>query len=131
MRVMGLVVVMVACGDEPTEPICPPVAAECTPQYEPVFDSVYTNTIQRSCGVGANSCHGAGSTASGLDLSSPMVAHEQLLEKNRVIPNDPACSVMVQRMNHSDPSLLMPPGSPLSAAEICSVQKWIEAGATW
>ena len=129
MRVMGWVLVMVACGDEPTETTCPPVAAECAPQYEPVFDSVYINTIQRSCGVGANSCHGSSSAAGNLDLSSPMVAHEQLLEKNRVIPNDPACSVMVQRMNHSDSSLLMPPGSPLSPAEICAVQKWIEAGA--
>ena len=129
MRVMGWVLVMVACGDEPTEPACPPVIAECTPQYEPVFESVYTNTIQRSCGVGGNSCHGSAAPAGNLDLSSPSVAYDQLLMNNRVIPNDPSCSVIVQRMHHADSSLLMPPGSPLSDAEICSVQKWIEAGA--
>jgi hypothetical protein len=32
-------------------------------------------------------------------------------------------------MHHEDPAKLMPPGAGLSAEEICSVQKWIEAGA--
>ena len=54
---------------------------------------------------------------------------EQLLENERVVPGDPACSQVIQRMHHEDPALIMPPGPGLSDAEICAVQKWIEQGA--
>jgi len=129
MRAMGVLVLVCACGEDPAAPACPPVASECTPQYEPVFDQVYTNTIRRSCSVGGNSCHGGAAGAGGLDLSLADIAYEQLLERQRVVPNDPSCSTIIQRMHHEDPAKLMPPGARLSAEEICSVQKWIEAGA--
>ena len=62
-----------ACGTEPAAPACPPVVSECTPLYEASFDQVYTNTIQRSCSVGGNSCHGGAGGAGSLDLSLPIL----------------------------------------------------------
>lgn len=129
MRAVGLIMMCLACGTEPAAPVCPPVVSECTPLYEATFDQVYTNTIQRSCSVGGNSCHGGAGGAGSLDLSLPDIAYEQLLENDRVVPGDPACSQVIQRMHHEDPALIMPPGPGLSDAEICAVQKWIEQGA--
>jgi hypothetical protein len=48
-----------------------------------------------------------------------------------VIPHDPACSVLMERIETSDVSLRMPlaAGQPLPAADRCAIQQWIAAGA--
>ena len=47
----------------------------------------------------------------------------------RVIPGDPSCSLVVERMVSEDPKQLMPPGSMLSEAERCVIVQWIQDGA--
>ncbi len=128
MRTLFCVLLAAGCGTQPA-PSCPPLPADCTPQYTPDFESVFTNTLQRSCGVGGNSCHATGpSPAGGLVLDNIDTAHDELVLTDRVQPGDAACSTLIQRLNGSSGSL-MPPGAKLSDAEICAVRQWIEAGA--
>ena len=129
MRILSLALLLAACGGEPETPNCPSLPADCTPQYEPTFDAVFSNTLARSCGVGAGSCHAAEGAQGGLVLDDANTAHEHLLSQGRVVPGDAACSVLIQRLDHADPARIMPPGTKLSAHEICAVRQWIEAGA--
>ena len=129
MRSVAFGLLLAACGSEPSAPVCPPLPADCTPQYEASFDAVFTNTLQRSCGVGGGSCHAAAGAKGGLVLDDADTAHAQLLSNDRVIPGDAACSTLIQRMDHAEPGRVMPPGAKLSANEICAVRRWIEAGA--
>jgi hypothetical protein len=128
MRFACCLLLLVACGEEPG-PSCPPLAAQCSTQYEPVFEQVYSNTLARSCGVGGSSCHAAAGAQGDLVLDDIDSAHAQLLLNERVLPGDAACSMLIQRLDHADPARVMPPGAKLSASEICSVRRWIEAGA--
>jgi hypothetical protein len=128
MRLVALSLLVIACGDEPA-PNCFQLEADCSPLYEPIFEQVYTNTLARSCGVGIGSCHAATGAKGDLVLDDADIAHAQLMLNDRVIPGDAACSMLIKRLDHETPSLVMPPGAKLSAAEICSVRKWIEAGA--
>jgi hypothetical protein len=129
MRSVAFALFLAACGSEPSAPVCPTLPAECTPQYEPNFDEVFSNTLQRSCGVGGGSCHAAAGAKGGLALDDADTAHAQLLSNARVIPGDASCSTLIQRMDHAEPARVMPPGAKLSANEICAVRRWIEAGA--
>ena len=129
MRALSFALVLAACGGEPSTPNCLTLSADCTPQYDPNFDAVFTNTLARSCGVGGGSCHAAAGARGGLVLDDADTAHAQLLANDRVVPGDAACSVLIQRMDHAEPARAMPPGAKLSANEICAVRKWIEAGA--
>lgn len=128
MRVFPWVVLLVgACGGgEPEETCIPDLPAECGPLYEPVFDQVYTQTLDGSCALGG--CHDASSAQGALSLEGQDQAWSALVEGGLVIPGDPACSELMHRLEgfHTD---LMPPGAPLSASERCAIQRWIEDGA--
>ena len=130
MRGLFAVVFLIACGaDAGPEPLCPPLPETCSPQYPATFDSVFINTLKTSCGVGGNSCHAGPTPQAGLGLDDADRAYFGLLEGELVVPNDPACSPLIQRLNHDNPNLLMPPGMALPPSEICAIRQWIEAGA--
>jgi hypothetical protein len=128
MRMAWGVVLLMACGEEPA-PTCPSLPVDCSPQYTPDFDAVFSNTLATSCGVGGNSCHAGPTPQAGLGLEDSASAYQGLLDGGLVVPGDPACSPLVQRLRHEDPGFLMPPGMRLSDGEICAVRRWIEAGA--
>lgn len=109
---------------------------DCTPGFDPTWNNVYTHVVRQSCGgVGSGtSCHAAEGKQGGLELSSSDVALRALLgmtdDKPRVIEGDPSCSILMERLETSDPKLRMPLGTgPLPAATRCAVQQWIELGA--
>lgn len=127
----------VGCDDEQArEPPCVSnLSTNCRPLYDPpTFQAVYENTLHPTCGSGTGTCHTADAAKGGLVFEDPDAAYELLLGKldgrARVIPDDPACSLLVKRLESSDPAFRMPPGtSPLPAAERCTVIRWIAQGA--
>src|SRR5262249_51244255 len=78
-------------------------------------------------------CHGPTRQKGGLRFDS----REGLLGKGdsgspAVTPGKPDASEMVRRVTSTDASVRMPPGDArLTAAQIATLRKWIEAGATW
>jgi hypothetical protein len=109
------------------------ISTECAPLYAPTFDQIYARTLAPTCAQPGMDCHGSAGVQGGLFFTTPDSAYSLLLGHAdghaRVIPNDPACSILVERIEASDASRLMPPGAPLSPAEQCSIIQWISQGA--
>ena len=105
--------------------------ATCSPLYPPTFDDVYERTLAKTCALSGASCHAAEGQAGGLSFESADAAYDHLTggEEPRVIAGDAACSPLVERIEATDEARVMPPGSPLSDAERCAVEQWIENGA--
>jgi hypothetical protein len=105
----------------------------CSPLYSPTFDQVYARTLHPTCAQSGASCHSAEGKQGGLDFDDPDRAYSLLLGegggKARVVAGDAACSLLVERIESADKKSQMPPGSPLSAAERCALEQWIENGA--
>ena len=115
-----LLAALVACGGGYD---CVEVPASCTPEFEPTFDAMYANTFT-TCALSAP-CHGQGS-ANGLDLGPDAdSAYEALLGHDYVVPGEPGCGEVSIRLGSGE----MPPGAPLSEAELCAVRTWIADGA--
>lgn len=110
--------------------------ADCLLGFTPTWPEVYENVVRKSCGgagTGA-SCHAADGKQGGLDLSTSAAALSALLGeddgKPRVIPGDPACSSLIERIESDDPALRMPlGGAKLPESTRCAIQQWIAAGA--
>lgn len=121
-----------ACGGEDPPLECnTQVTTACAPLYPPTFENVYTMTLRPHCGAGARSCHSDSGMKGGMSFDTIDGAYDALLEpgQDRVIPSDPACSVMIIRTHATDFSIKMPPGSSLPAAELCALVQWVANGA--
>lgn len=105
----------------------------CAPLYPPDFHHVYTNTLHPSCALPGSSCHSSQGKNGGLAFESEDEAYNLLLGKvdgrARVNPGDPACSLLVERLESTDPRYTMPRGGVLSAEERCAIEQWVAAGA--
>jgi cytochrome c len=107
--------------------------ATCSILYAATYENVFTRTLSVRCtSIG---CHPSTNPGNGLALDDHDRAYDLLLGKGpdgrvRVKPGDPACSLLIERLESSDPSFVMPRGAPLSAEERCSIRKWIEMGAS-
>lgn len=125
----GLVTVVAGCPQETLE--CVAFDPDCAPLYEPTWGNVFANTLAPKCGVGGGACHGGAAAIGGLQLDEIDRAHATLLTagKTYVIPGDPSCSEIVERMHTSSSRLMMPRGSRLPASEICAIEQWIAVGA--
>ncbi|MDX1983799.1 MAG: DUF1549 domain-containing protein [Bryobacteraceae bacterium] len=77
------------------------------------------------------SCHTGASPAGGLALDS----REHLLKGGTrgpsLVPGNPATSLLIRAVRHSDGKLKMPPGPKLSDAEAALLAQWVEMGAPW
>jgi hypothetical protein len=108
------------------------VDVACTPLYEPTFANIYANTLTPSCAVGGASCHSAAGSAGGMSFEGANQAfaalHGDADGERRVIAGDPACSLLIQRLE-ADSDNVMPPGKALPAAERCAIIKWVNEGA--
>jgi hypothetical protein len=104
----------------------------CAPLYTPDFDHIFTNTLHPTCAQ-PGVCHAADSGQAGLVYENADTAYALLLGQNaghpRVVPGDPSCSPLIERIETSDPSYEMPPGKPLSDPEKCAFVQWVAAGA--
>jgi hypothetical protein len=108
--------------------------AGCIPLYAPTFDNVYTNTLQMTCAQNGTACHSPEGRMGGLYYSDPDTAYRLLLGqvdgRARVRPGDPACSLLVERIEGPTSfGQQMPPGKPLMASERCAIEQWIRMGA--
>jgi cytochrome c553 len=78
-------------------------------------------------------CHGPTKQKGGLRFDS----RDGLLSKGdsgfpAVTPGKPAASELIRRVTSTDAAVRMPPGDTrLSAAQVATLRKWIEAGAPW
>lgn len=120
-----------ACGGDPKE-TCTTLPADCKPGIDPTYTQIYSQIFTKSCA--GNACHGAMGTQGGLGLFNADTAYDQLLGKTdgrmRVEPGNPACSILMERLNSDDESFRMPyRGTKLEPGLLCAVQKWIESGA--
>jgi len=110
---------------------CVDVDLACQPLYAPTWDNAFNTTFAPKCGTGGSSCHGGANPHGGLDLEDPGVAYQSLTAptKSYVIPGEPSCSELIERIMASSSRLVMPRGSRLSAAEQCSLVLWVAGGA--
>jgi len=110
-----------------------PLDLECTPSYSPTYDQIFTRRIVPTCGAGGTSCHGPSGNKGNLTLdpNDPDAAYSALLEADHglVVPGDPECSVMIQRLESDDLDFVMPVRQPLMPGELCSIRKWVANGA--
>jgi hypothetical protein len=135
--VLGLALVAMACGgDDGDAPLAcvEDLPDVCTPGFTPSWSGVYQNVVVSSCGVNlGTNCHGPEGKQGMLEMSSSSGAYAALLGQDgtraRVLPKDPSCSILMERLTTPDPKLRMPLGGQLSASTICAVQQWIEQGA--
>jgi hypothetical protein len=126
---------MMACSNPaPATASCVTVQpATCSPLYDPTFDQIFTRTLHTTCAQEGGACHSASGAQGGLVYEDADAAYALLLGKTdgraRVVPGDPSCSILIERVDAPDPSQTMPPGAELSAAERCSFETWIRNGA--
>ncbi len=129
VRVALALSLLFGCDPAAEDPCIEAYAApQCTPLYEPTFENFHRETLLKSCAV-TGGCHNSETAASGLVYTDPDVAYASLIDRGLAIPHQPECSPLVHRLMASDPARTMPPRRPLSAAEQCVAQLWIEYGA--
>jgi hypothetical protein len=124
-------------GSDASTDCLAPLDLDCSPSYHPTFEQIHQRLIQSQCGVtgASGGCHGPESEGQGgLVLDDPDVAYEELLGisdgRARVVPGDPECSILVQRIESNDPSFRMPSrAARLPEGVRCAIRQWIANGA--
>lgn len=122
-----LMLAALSCSQESSSS-CVAVLPDCDPLYPPRWSRIYETTIQAKCSVGNGACHSE-AAQNALRFIDSEQSYDSLLEKAYVIPDDPACSPLMHRLNSADPNEIMPPGAGLAENERCSIQQWITLGA--
>jgi hypothetical protein len=109
------------------------LSTACAPLYPPTFDQVFSRTLAPTCAQPGGVCHASTGVQGGLLFITPDDSYALLLGESgsapRVVPGNPACSLLVERIYATDPDKLMPPKAPLSDAERCAIVQWIAGGA--
>jgi hypothetical protein len=128
-------VAFASCSDVPTPTCVPDLSPSCQPLYDPpTYQSLFDNILHPTCASGSGTCHTADFAPAGLVFEDANRAYALLLGTSgappRVLPGNPACSLIMERLESKDPSFRMPPGSaPLSAPALCTFVQWIARGA--
>jgi len=107
------------------------VDLECAPLYEPTFDNIFERTLRDSCALDGTSCHSREGAKNGLVFVDADESYSMLLGdqgRERLIPGDPSCSLIVRRIESTGRSQ-MPPDDPLSESARCAIELWIANGA--
>jgi hypothetical protein len=111
------------------------LSLDCKPLYDPpVYQTIFDKTFHPTCASGSGTCHTSDSAKGGLVFENADAAYALLLGttdgRKRVIPNDPSCSLVMIRVDSTDPTIHMPPGTTsLLDSERCAIAQWIAAGA--
>ena len=122
-----------ACTSSPNE-CTPEPQADCAPNINTDFASLHKNIFSPRCATAGNNCHSSEGKQGNLQLSDPDAAYNALLGMDgthaRVLPGDPSCSMLMQRLDSDDPNVRMPKGeNKLADGSRCAVRQWIQAGA--
>jgi hypothetical protein len=134
-----------ACGggdddDDTASSVCLGPLPKCTTTaFPPTYDNIYKQVLKTTCASSdtESSCHYGPEpehAQAGLVLSDPEGAYDYLLGKAdgraRVVPKDPECSLLIQRIESKDASFRMPVGKdPLKENVRCAIRQWIADGA--
>jgi hypothetical protein len=123
-----------ACSSDPLPAPCVTLRTECSPLYRPPsFTNIFARTLTQSCAVGMGTCHTADVGMGGLAFVDEASSYDLLLGKTdgkpRVLPGDPGCGILAQRLKSTDPNFRMPRGNGLIDAELCDFELWLTAGA--
>jgi hypothetical protein len=129
----------VACSSPTAKPTTGTCVAglktDCSPLYDPpVFSTIFQKILQPSCAQGQGTCHTADAAMGNLVFEDEDDAYARLLGEEdgraRVKPGDPACSLIVERLEAGSSTVRMPPGpTPLPEAARCDIVQWISQGA--
>jgi hypothetical protein len=141
-RLLSLTLVLVpgaACSSDPApEPglaCVQGLSATCSPLYPSSdFTTLYTKILHPSCATGGSTCHTKSGSKGGLVFEDEEQSFGLLLGdidgRPRVLPGDPGCSILMERLEVESATLRMPPGpTPLTAGERCNFVQWIANGA--
>jgi hypothetical protein len=136
---VGAGFIVLACGDDPADTpasqCLPALSADCRPLYDPpAFPVIFERILHPTCAQGMGTCHTADGAMGGLVFEDESDAYRRLLGEGggraRVLPDEPECSVLLERLRSDDPGFRMPPGpTPLLDSELCTITQWILAGA--
>lgn len=113
----------------------PPLSGECSTLYDPpTFHVIFERILHPTCAQGLGTCHTADGGMGGLVFEVEADAYARLLGdtggRARVTPDEPQCSLLLQRLQSQDPGYRMPPGpTPLLDSELCTITQWILQGA--
>jgi hypothetical protein len=118
---------LAACKDPPPECTSVAIDLDCGTQYQPTFDNLYANTIDKRCGTKDGGCHSS-SGESGLSFADRQTTFDSLLD-GFVKPGNPTCSELIVRTIESGTDYAMPPDESLSEFDRCALVKWVAAGA--
>jgi hypothetical protein len=111
------------------------LSADCKPLYDPpAYATIFSQILQPTCAQGVGTCHTGDAAKGGLIFQDADLAYSLLMGtvggRARVIPGDPSCSLLLIRLESSDPTFRMPPGpTPLLESERCDIVQWIAQGA--
>ena len=81
----------------------------------------------------ADNCYGCHTNTAmgGLRLDSADALWKGGKRGPSIVAGDPAKSVLIQAVQHSDPNLKMPMGNKLKPQQIADLSEWVKAGAKW
>lgn len=132
-------VTLVACASPPpkkTETQCVSgLRTDCSPLYDPaVFPTIFEKILHPTCAQGMGTCHTSDAAMGNLVMEDADDTYARLLGqydgRARVLPGDPSCSILVERLEADSADVRMPPGpTPLDAAARCDIVQWIANGA--
>lgn len=113
-----------ACG---VLALCSSAAAQSSPAASADFFETKIRPVL------ANNCYGCHteSNLGGLRLDSAEAMRKGGKRGPAVVPGDPAKSILMTAVRHTDDSLKMPMGNKLKPEEIAALEEWIKAGAQW
>ena len=131
--VIGWAIALGGCGEPDPDQPCVTLNPDCSPLIDPPrYSAIFAQIFQPNCST-AGTCHGPPMPKAGLSFQDSAEAYELLLGtrggRARVLPDNPGCSILAQRLLSNDPGFRMPPGTGLTGPQLCSVVKWLAAGA--
>lgn len=130
---LAIATTLAACNGDDGAQCLDPLPLDCSPTFQPTYEAFYENQLRSTCSAGGTTCHGPDGAMGGLVLSDMDQAYEYLLGgvdgRARVIPGQPECSLLMQRLESDDPTFVMPVGSKLMEGERCAIRQWIANGA--
>lgn len=95
----------------------------------PVPEVSFQTDVRPILAANCLACHGAGGGNGGLDLSSRAGLLAGGAGGPSVAPGQPDSSLLVFRLETDNAALRMPPGGPLTEAQIGLIREWIAEGA--
>jgi hypothetical protein len=133
---LGSAIALPACSNptEPPAPQCVTLNPDCAPLFDPpTYSLIFSNIFHPTCAT-PGTCHAPPAPKGpGLSFVDQAESYQLLLGtmggRARVLPDNPGCSILAERLESKDPAFRMPPGSGLTDAELCAVVKWLVAGA--